>query len=170
MEIDKLQFTPVIQSQDILNLAHMAKEIWEEHYTPIIGKDQVDYMLEKFQSGSAIQAQISDNYSYYTVQKNNQAIGYLSYSINDETPSLFLSKIYLKKANRGEGLGRQMMQFIIQKAKELNCQYITLTVNKYNEKTILAYQKYGFVKKRELIIDIGNGFIMDDFEMIYEIK
>ena len=170
MEIDKLQYTPVIQTQDILNLAHMAKEIWEEHYTPIIGKDQVDYMLEKFQSELAIQAQINDNYNYFTVRKDNQAIGYLSYLIKDETHSLFLSKIYLKKAHRGKGLGRQMMQFITQKAKELNCQCITLTVNKYNENTIIAYQKFGFVQKRELVIDIGNGFVMDDFEMIYEIK
>ena len=170
MEIDKLQYTPVIQSQDISNLAHMAKEIWEEHYTPIIGKDQVDYMLEKFQSESAIQAKINDNYNYFTVRIDNHAIGYLSYSIKDETHSLFLSKIYLKKAQRGKGHGRQMMQFIIQKAKELNCQYITLTVNKYNENTIVAYQKFGFVQKRELVIDIGDGFVMDDFEMIYEIK
>jgi diphthamide synthase (EF-2-diphthine--ammonia ligase) len=31
----------------------LAKEIWIEHYTPIIGRPQVDYMLENFQSSQA---------------------------------------------------------------------------------------------------------------------
>ena len=43
-------------------------------------------------------------------------------------------------------------------------------VNKYNKNTILAYQKLGFIQKRELVIDIGNGFVMDDFEMSYDLN
>ena len=68
------------------------------------------------------------------------------------------------------GYGREMIEFVIRQASKKRYQSITLTVNKYNENTIRAYQKYGFIKKRELVIDIGNGFVMDDFEMIYEIK
>ena len=68
MEIDKLQFKPVSYSDDISNLALMAKEIWEEHYTPIIGKDQVNYMIDKFQSESAIIQQIKDDYDYFIVR------------------------------------------------------------------------------------------------------
>jgi ribosomal protein S18 acetylase RimI-like enzyme len=68
------------------------------------------------------------------------------------------------------GCGRQMIQFVIQQASKLKCQSITLTVNKYNKNTILAYQKLGFIQKRELVIDIGNGFVMDDFEMSYDLN
>ncbi|MDG1719782.1 MAG: GNAT family N-acetyltransferase [Bacteroidia bacterium] len=170
MEIDKLQFNPVSRTDDISKLAHMAKEIWEEHYTPIIGKDQVNYMVEKFQSESAIIQQIKDDYSYFIITRNKQPIGYLCFIKKNKINSLFLSKIYLKKPFRRMGCGRKMIQFVIQQASKLKCQSITLTVNKYNKNTILAYQKLGFIQKRELVIDIGNGFVMDDFEMSYDLN
>ena len=170
LEIGKLQFNPVSRTDDISKLAHMAKEIWEEHYTPIIGKDQVNYMVEKFQSESAIIQQIKDDYSYFIITRNKQPIGYLCFIKKNKINSLFLSKIYLKKPFRRMGCGRKMIQFVIQQASKLKCQSITLTVNKYNKNTILAYQKLGFIQKRELVIDIGNGFVMDDFEMSYDLN
>lgn len=170
LEIDKLQFNPVSRTDDISKLAHMAKEIWEEHYTPIIGKDQVNYMVEKFQSESAIIQQIKDDYIYFIITRNKQPIGYLCFIKKNKINSLFLSKIYLKKPFRRMGCGRKMIQFVIQQASKLKCQSITLTVNKYNKNTILAYQKLGFIQKRELVIDIGNGFVMDDFEMSYDLN
>ena len=170
LEIDKLQFNPVSRTDDISKLAHMAKEIWEEHYTPIIGKDQVNYMVEKFQSESAIIQQIKDDYSYFIITRNKQPIGYLCFIKKNKINTLFLSKIYLKKPFRRMGCGRKMIQFVIQQASKLKCQSITLTVNKYNKNTILAYQKLGFIQKRELVIDIGNGFVMDDFEMSYDLN
>ena len=76
LEIDKIQFNLVSLTDDISNLAQMAKEIWEEHYTPIIGKDQVNYMVEKFQSVSAIIQQIKDDYSYFIISRNNHEYPY----------------------------------------------------------------------------------------------
>ena len=57
------------------------------------------------------------------------------------------------------------MHFIEEQAKDLNCKIIYLTVNKYNTNSIMAYQKTGFVKTEELVIDIGNGYVMDDYRM-----
>lgn len=40
-----------VDSDDkICQLEKLAKEIWNQHFVPIIGQDQVDYMLNKFQS------------------------------------------------------------------------------------------------------------------------
>lgn len=167
---DKIEFKPIHLKDEISELAEMAKEIWEEHYIPIIGKDQVDYMVKKFQSESAIQNQLNENYIYFSLLLNHQPIGYLCYKKDNDENVLFLSKIYLKKSFRGFGYGKLMIQFIIRKASELNCQFINLTVNKYNKNSISAYKKLGFVQKRALIIDIGNGFAMDDFEMSYDLN
>jgi len=38
----------------IETVARLAHEIWNQHFVPIIGKAQVDYMVEKFQSKRAI--------------------------------------------------------------------------------------------------------------------
>ena len=42
-------------------VVEIAAEIWTEHFTPIIGSEQVEYMLNKFQSSQAITRQIEGN-------------------------------------------------------------------------------------------------------------
>lgn len=51
----------------VREIADLAKVIWNEYFTPIIGKDQVDYMVEKFQSYPALKEQISEGYEYYQI-------------------------------------------------------------------------------------------------------
>jgi diamine N-acetyltransferase len=158
------QFKLAKTNLDFKTISDLAKSIWTEHYTPIIGLDQVNYMLEKFQSEIAIQNQINiDNYKYYLIIDENIAIGYLS--IKNDDDALFLSKLYIDKSCRGKGLGKIAINFIEEQAKDLNCLTIYLTVNKYNINSIMAYQKMGFIKTEELFIDIGNGYTMDDFRM-----
>jgi len=159
-----VQFKLAKTNLDFKTISVLSKNIWTEHYTPIIGLDQVNYMLEKFQSEIAIQNQINiDSYKYYLIINENTAIGYLSIKNNDD--ALFLSKIYIDKSCRGKGFGKIAINFIEEQAKDLNCQKIYLTVNKYNMNSIMAYQKIGFIKTEELVIDIGNGYVMDDFRM-----
>ncbi|MCB0462931.1 MAG: GNAT family N-acetyltransferase [Flavobacteriaceae bacterium] len=159
-----VDFKLAINTKDFKIISELAKVIWTEHYTPIIGTDQVNYMLKKFQSEKAIKNQIANNgYKYFIICNTNSPIGYLS--IKKEKASLFLSKIYIDKANRGKGIGKVAMRFIIEQAISLNCKKIYLTVNKYNTNSIMAYQKIGFKIIEELVIDIGNGFIMDDYKM-----
>ena len=35
----------------------------------------------------------------------------------------------------------------------------------YNSGSLRAYEKMGFHKVRSLVIDIGGGFVMDDYEL-----
>ena len=161
MAIDKLDIINVSSASQIETTAQLASEIWTQHYTPIIGAEQVAYMLSKFQSKEAITQQITDGYLYYLL--GTKPIGYLCLKVEDT--SLFISKIYLKSDQRGKGYGKQMMDFATEKAQQLDLNTLRLTVNKYNNKTIAAYEKMGFSKKREVIFDIGNGYIMDDYEM-----
>jgi ribosomal protein S18 acetylase RimI-like enzyme len=148
---------------EIALVAELADTIWREHYTPIIGGDQVNYMLDKFQSAEAIQNQIDEGASYSLLLYQGKPEGYLSYYLKED--ELFLSKIYVKKTMRGKGLGGKMMDFIQDEAAKNGLKQISLTVNKNNAKTIAAYLKLGFRKIKPLVMDIGNGFVMDDFLM-----
>ena len=49
--------------------------------------------------------------------------------------------------------------------RENNLQSLVLTVNKHNQTAIDAYHKYGFEITRDSIVDIGGGFIMNDYLM-----
>lgn len=141
----------------------LARHIWTAHYTPIIGPEQVAYMLEKFQSKQAMLAQIGEGYQYYTLRYEEELAGYLSIQPRGEV--LFLSKIYLHAHFRGKGLGRKGLDFVEETARKWGKKSIKLTVNKHNTESIAAYEKCGFRKVESVVMDIGGGFVMDDFVM-----
>ena len=157
------KFTLANTELDYNTIASLAEIIWKEHYIPIIGIQQVDYMLEKFQSAKAIQQQILEGASYYIISHEDTNVGYLSFSKKKD--SLFLSKLYVLSSSRGKGIGKSAMDFIQDNAEKKGFTSISLTVNKYNTASIKAYEKMGFKKMKAIVMDIGNGYIMDDFLM-----
>ncbi|MGB5323368.1 GNAT family N-acetyltransferase [Lutimonas sp.] len=158
-----INFHEVKDDSDLKLIENMANTIWHEHYTPIIGAEQVKYMLDKFQSAQTMRDQINKGYQYFLINSNENAVGYLSFEKRKN--ALFLSKIYLLKSERGKGIGRKAMEFVTSVAKGFNCTKVTLTVNRFNQNSIRAYESAGFEKKGALVQDIGNGFVMDDYLM-----
>lgn len=154
-------------NEQILVVEQLGQEIWHHHYTPIIGVEQVLYMLDKFQSEKAIESQIEQGFEYYLIYENNDPCGY--FAIEKREAELFLSKLYVHHKKRGMGLGGYGLSFIENRGIELNCNRLGLTVNKHNLLAIKTYEKKGFIKEKELVMDIGAGFVMDDFKMIKKI-
>ena len=149
--------------QDFQNLEQLASKIWTEHYTPIIGIDQVNYMLDKFQSAEAMQKQVADGMEYYLLIHDEKAAGY--FAVAKKKESLFLSKLYVSKEFRGNGIAKTAIKFIEHRKAALACNSISLTVNKDNSNSIAAYEKMGFNKIEAIVQDIGNGYVMDDYIM-----
>ncbi len=164
-----IEFVPVLNIVDMQTVAKLAHEIWNEHYVPIIGQEQVSYMVDKFQSLEAISAQIKeDDYEYYIINQAFEPTGYIG--IKPCGDEIFLSKFYLVKKIRGKGIGKKGVEFIIGRAKEIGAKVISLTVNKNNVNSIKAYEQMGFRNLGPIVTDIGNGFIMDDYVMKYFIS
>ncbi len=161
-------FIKVATKQHIEAVEALAKEIWTEHYIPIIGREQVDYMLSRFQSAQAISEQIANGYLYFLIREAGQFIGYIS--VQPKEQELFLSKIYVLSSRRGKGYGRKAVRFVEELAKEKGLGKIVLTVNKNNTLAIKAYEAIGFRKIEALVQDIGSGFVMDDYKMEKEIE
>lgn len=156
---------PVHTSKAIETVAHLAHKIWNLHYVPIIGQQQVDYMLDKFQDKEAIKHQIENGYDYFIIEHQKEACGYLALVTNNEEKKMMISKIYIDSDFRNLNLGSQLMNFAIEEAKKRGSRLIWLTVNINNSKSIEWYQKRGFTIKENIKIDIGNGFVMDDYLM-----
>jgi len=152
------------KTQDDFKLVEtLASQIWHEHYPSIIGLEQVEYMLAKFNSAKAIEDQVGLGAQFYYLTYNETPVGYMA--IKPEANFLFLSKLYVAKACRGKGVGRVALNFIDEEAKKQQLLGIRLKVNKYNTASIAAYEKLGFKNVKASVTDIGNGFVMDDFEM-----
>ena len=152
--------------EQIKELCSLAKEIWNEYSICFISQEQIDYMLEKFQSEQVVKGQINfQNYSYYFLEEDGVNFGY--FAVQKQKDNLFLSKIYIKKDYRGKGYARKAFtNAIVPIARELELPKISLTVNKYNFASIMVYEKLGFDRVDSKEFDIGNGYIMDDY--IYE--
>ena len=164
----KIIIEKVIDNQQIEIVEKLADEIWNQHFIPIIGKAQVDYMLEKYQSKKAVLEQIKKGFLYYLIKTDNGYIGYFGVLQKKET--LFLSKFYIKLSERGKGVGKKIILFLENFAKENRLHSIILTVNKYNTGSIKAYEKMGFKNVESIVQDIGNGYIMDDYKMDKNLK
>ena len=99
---------PALTRENYKIIADLANIIWIEHYTPIIGDQQVAYMLEKFQSVLAIEDQVKKGTLYYLLLHQNTPVGYFSFSKNEEF--LFLSKLYVLNSARGKGIGKAALR------------------------------------------------------------
>ena len=153
----------------VREIADLAKVIWNEHFTPIIGKDQVDYMVEKFQSYPALKEQISEEYEYYQIFSGGEFCGYTGIHPGEDN-RLFLSKLYLKKESRGHHLATGAFSFLKEICRERGYSAIWLTCNKHNDNSLGVYRHFGFEIVDTQEADIGGGFIMDDYIMEYKMS
>ena len=161
---DNLILLPVTDPTSLQAIAGLAKKIWTEHYLPILGQQQIDYMLERFQSVHAMQCQITEEgYEYYLIRLDGQNAGYIG--VKPDEKGLFLSKLYVDKAFRRRGIAARVLNVLTGRCLTESRPVIWLTVNKYNEGSIAAYRALGFSIVRDEVTDIGNGYVMDDYIM-----
>ncbi|MEA3303682.1 MAG: GNAT family N-acetyltransferase [Pseudomonadota bacterium] len=157
--------TPAQSASETAVIAELARLIWNAHYNSIISQQQIDYMLDKFQSSTAINQQIADGTLYFLISSNSQPVGYLALMPDAKNDKLHISKIYIDAANRGQGHGKQALDFIEQQCRDIHIHTLWLTVNKHNHIAINAYRRWGFHTTGSIVTDIGNEFVMDDYVM-----
>jgi ribosomal protein S18 acetylase RimI-like enzyme len=149
---------------DIREIRALAWRIWEEAYSEMLSKSQIDYMLEMMYSDKVISEEIAKGVVWEIIADKDIPCGYLSYSCGKDN-SVKLSKIYIDKDYRGKALAENSIKRVLQYAAKNNKDCSWLTVNKENKTAIRAYEKNGFIITDSVITDIGNGFVMDDYIM-----
>lgn len=152
----------------IAALSEFASGIVKRHFDPIIGVAQNDYMIAKFQSPSAIREQISAGSYYYEVRLGGTLAGFLAFY--PEQGKMCLSKFYVAEPFRGKGIASEMFRFLKQKTQEAGISTIFLHVNRHNEGPVAVYRHFGFRVAEEKKSDIGNGFVMDDYIMEWQVE
>ena len=163
-----LRIIPVTNMELVYSLSAVAEDIWKEHYTPILGSAQVDYMLEKFLSPEALVEQINSGYEYFLFSHEYTFAGFAG--IKEDEGKLFLSKLYVHKDYRGKKIGSYLFEKFIEICKMRKLRSIWLTCNRNNTNSLAFYEHLGFRKVREEKADIGSGFFMDDYICEYELK
>jgi len=158
-----------LKTEQLQVVADLASAIWPVAYAAILSKEQLDYMLDKFYNLETLQKQLENGQVFYLAQNENQEfVGFVSYEINCEPNKTKIHKIYVLPETQGTGIGKQLFDLVKTKAQENQQTAIFLNVNKYNNAQKF-YQKLGFTITKEEVIDIGNGYVMDDYVMEVEV-
>ena len=152
--------------QDFETIRAIANTTWPVVYGSILSKEQIDYMLENFYSDATlIDNLITKGHHFILVKKEATCLGFASYEHHYlGTSTTRLHKIYLLPDLQGKGIGKLLMDTIEALAKENQCNVISLNVNKFN-KAHFFYKRMGFDVIAEEDLEIGNGYLMEDFKM-----
>jgi len=148
---------------DIPIIKAIAEKAWRPTYDHILTEQQTIYMLDLMYNSLTLENQIKDNIAFFMVDLERETVGYFALeTINDQIVKLH--KLYLDPMQKQKGLGRKIIQYIKEWTLENQRERIILNVNK-NNSAVHFYQKMGFTIIEEMILDIGEGYVMDDYVM-----
>ncbi|WP_263602393.1 GNAT family N-acetyltransferase [Chryseobacterium sp. PET-29] len=153
--------------KDIPLIQNLAEKSWEAAYKDLLSQEQIDYMLGTMYSRNEIIRQMQNaDYHYYIIfdENNNSFEGFMGYEHGYQEYTTKLHRIYLVPESKGKGIGKTAIDFLKEKAASVNDRKIILNVNK-NNPAKKFYESQGFTVFNEVVIDIGNDFVMDDYEM-----
>jgi ribosomal protein S18 acetylase RimI-like enzyme len=159
----QMKFTEVSGAGALGVLLELIREIWPEVFTPIIGKEQVDYMLVHYQGEAAITAEMERGVRYFLIEQDGGHAGYFAYALEEDR--LFISKVYLKKAYRGLGLSSKVFDHLEELALKNQRKKLFLHVNRHNENAVAVYLRRGFEIVKTVDEVLGDRFFLNDYWM-----
>jgi diamine N-acetyltransferase len=155
-----------LEERDFELLGELARIIWLAHYTTIITKEQIEYMLGGRFAPESLRRYLDEDDRWMDVLTlGAELVGYCSYARTHEPGEMKLEQLYLLPALHGWGFGKYMLDHVERRSLELGASAVSLQVNKLNDKALTLYRRAGYERREEIVVDIGRGFVMDDYVM-----
>lgn len=150
--------------EHIFIIQSLSDQIWPATFGDILSTEQIAFMMEMMYSTASLQKQMRElGHHYLLVEDEGEYLGYLSYEHNYKNKSITkIHKIYVLPSLQGKGLGRFFIDSVSSIAKDKGNEVLTLNVNRYN-KALAFYKRLGFEIDGTEDIDIGQGFLMEDY-------
>lgn len=150
---------------DINTIGFLAYQVWPVTYRDILSLDQLQYMLNLIYSPASLHRQMTqEQQHFFLAELDNEPVGFASYSPLDEPGIYKLHKLYVRTDIQGKGLGRALLDEVINTIQPVGAHALRLNVNRHN-KALSFYEKLGFRVISEQMLDIGNNYFMDDYVM-----
>ena len=154
---------------DLETIIEIAKKTWWATYSPILEKEQIEFMLNKIYSVENISAQLEHStQTYLLLIEADKPVAFAGYSPREEDPEIYkLHKLYCLPETQGKGYGKVLINEVAQKTIEAGKRTLDLNVNRHN-KAKNFYEKMGFSIAYEEDIPIG-PYWMNDYVMRKEL-
>jgi GNAT superfamily N-acetyltransferase len=148
---------------DIPVIRELADKTWRIAYEEILSPAQLEYMLELIYSEASLQKQFATGHHFLILEEDGKPIAFADY--NHLKENIYkLQKIYALPEQQGKGIGKLLINHVIERVKEKGATVLLLNVNRYN-KAKQFYEHLGFKVISEEDIDIGEGYFMNDYVM-----
>jgi diamine N-acetyltransferase len=158
------------QTKDIPSIQKIAFETWPSAYGDILEQSQIDYMLDLMYNKDILDQQMNESQTFLIIQDGDLDMAFVSFETDYEGQAQTkIHKIYISPAAQGIGLGKILIEETESHALKKRNSKLLLNVNRQN-KARFFYEKLGFKIAYTEDIEIGNGYLMNDFVMIKEVK
>jgi GNAT superfamily N-acetyltransferase len=153
-------------AEDIKTIQEITYITWPITYGRILSEEQLNYMLELFYSDEALNDQFEKKEQlFYLISEDEATLGFIGIEHNYKNQAVTkIHKIYLLPETQGKGIGKKVIEEIQKLALKNHSKALSLNVNRFNS-ALTFYEKIGFKIIDEVNIDIGKGYLMEDYVM-----
>ncbi len=152
-----------IQLSEADTLATLGRFTFYEAFWKKNNPDDLEMYLDSAFAKAQLEKELSNpDCHFFFVTVASQIIGYLKFNtanaqneLRDEK-GIELERIYIIAPHQGKGLGKQLLDFAENFAKEKDKEYLWLGVWEHNPDAIRLYEKEGYVTFDTHIYTIGN--------------
>lgn len=163
------EFVSLLTAGSLARVRAIADDVWPKTFREILSPEQIDYMMQMMYAPDVMEKELASGYSFDLLVIDGTDAGYMVFAPYEEPGMMKLHKLYLLESFQGKGYGQLMLRHVLETARARGFSSLILAVNKQNTKAQKAYERFGFVPYKSVQIDIGNGFIMDDYWLRCEI-
>lgn len=160
--------TVTVARPDQLNIiGSLAHDIWHRYYPSIISKAQIDYMLRERYTLEALRERCARRGTTLLIAwLGPLAIGYAMISTpEDALDEVTIDAFYLHPDHHRRGVGRLFMEQVVDHLRHTSRGTVVLNVNRRNITAINFYFRQGFIIRSAVDVELGGGYIGDDFVM-----
>lgn len=155
-----------ITDKELIRIQKIAYATWPETFKDILKQEQIDYMLKWMYNYETLLKQSENGHFFYIAKTEDGDQGFIGIEPNhSKKGTTKIHKIYVLPSAQGFGIGKKLIEFVSNKVKTgFDQNTLLLNVNRFNKATDF-YLKSGFKIIKEENIEIGNGYLMEDYVM-----
>ena len=152
--------------EELPEVQRLAGIIWRSHYLGIITDEQIDYMLERGYALDTLAGFLDAPGRGLELARVDHGIaGFAAWYVTDRPAEAKLDKLYVLQSRQRQGIGGRLIACVEGHARAIGARTLALNVNRNNVQAVRAYEKHGFTVREAVVVDIGRGFVMDDYVM-----